>query len=213
MKWLKDYFDLSRKEEAGFIGLLGIMAVLFALQFFMVYFVPAKKTDFSNLQKIAKQLQSEDMGLTTTGSGKSSDLSVPKKALTVPVDLNTADSIKLITIKGIGPAFAGRILAFRRRLGCFMNVEQLTDIHGIGTEKYGILKPQVCLSKGHPKYLNINGASVDDLISNPYIGYKLANAIVQYRTSHGRFSSVEDLKKKLAIDTQTWQKIMPYITI
>jgi len=213
MKWLKDYFDLSKKEKAGFLALLGIIAVLFVLQFFIIYFVPAKKTDFSNLEKIAKQLQSGDINLSATDPGSNSGLPGPKKSLTVPVDINTADSMKLITIKGVGPAFAGRIIAFRRRLGCFMNIAQLTDIHGIGPEKYSILKPQVCLSKAQPKYLDINHATLDELVNNPYIGYNLADAIVQCRKNRGRYSSVEDLKKRLTIDEATWQKIMPYIKI
>jgi len=213
MKWLKDYFDLSKKEEKGFIALLGIIFILFGLQFFMVYFVPAKKTDFSNLQKIANQLQSGKMDSMAKSSEKSSVLPGPKKPLSSPVDLNTADSIKLMTIKGIGPTFAGRILVFRRSLGCFMEISQLQDVHGIGPEKFRFLQPQVCLSKGHPKILNINTATFDDLKANPYINYKLANDILQYRINHGRFSSVGDLKQITALDKTTFVKILAYITI
>ena len=147
MKWLKDYFDLSRKEQAGFMALISIIAILFALQFCIIYFIPSKKTDFSNLQKIANQLQSGKIDSTTGSSEKSSVLSVPKKPLKSPVDINTADSIKLMTIKGIGPTFAGRILVFRRSLGCFMEISQLQDVHGIGSEKFRFLQPQVYMHR------------------------------------------------------------------
>ena len=213
MKWLKDYFDLSRKEEVGFIALLSIIAFLFALQFFIIYFIPAKKTDFSNLQKIAGQLQSGITDSIKPDSVKSTEFRGPKKTLTIPVDLNTADSIKLMTIKGIGSTFAGRILAFRRRLGCFTDVSQLMDVQGIRSEKYGYLKPQVCLSKGHPNYLHINSATIAELTANPYFSYDMAKAVIDYRTKHGRFGSVAELKIVLASDENTFQKLEPYITL
>ena len=42
---------------------------------------------------------------------------------------------------------------------------------------------------------NINTATKDEMKSHPYIKWPLANAIVEYRTQHGNFSSIEDLKK------------------
>jgi len=213
MKWLKDYFDLSRKELSGFIALLSIIAILFALQFFIIYFVPDKKTDFSKLEKIASQLQSGQMDATKDSSNNKVAFSGPKKTLTTPVDLNTADSIKLMTIKGIGPTFAGRILAFRRRLGCFMNIDQLLDVQGIGVSKYGYLKPQACLSKGHPRYIHVNTDNPVVLMDNPYISSEMANAIVAYRKNHGRISSIEYMKRILAIDEQTFQKLKPYVAL
>jgi len=213
MKWLKDYFDLSKREQAGFVALLGIIAILFTLQFFMVCFVPEQKTDFSNLQKIAEHLQTGKMDSATTDSGENIIYPAAKKALTNPVDLNTADSVKLMTIKGIGPTFAGRILAFRSRLGCFVDVDQLQDVHGIGAAKYAYLKPQVCLSKGHPKCIHLNSATLDALMVSPYLGYKMANSILKYRTTRGRFTSVQDLKKVQEIDEKTFRKLMPYIVL
>lgn len=213
MKWLKDYFDLSKKEEKGFIALLCIVFFLFGLQFFIVYFVPSKKTDFGNLKKFAGQLQAGKTDSIKLDSLKSTELRAPKKTLTTPVDLNTADSIKLMTIKGIGPTFAGRILAFRRNLGCFMEINQLLDVQGIGPEKFRYLQPQVCLSRGHPKILNINTASFNDLVVNPYINMKQAHSILQYRKSYRKFSSLNDLKKITAMDEITFAKISGYIAI
>jgi len=213
MKWLKDYFDLSRKEEAGFIALFAIIIILFGLQFFIPYFIPETKTDFSNLQKVAEQLESgkRDTGIPLTK--KEHTYPGPKKTLTVPVDINTADSVKLMTIKGIGPTFAGRILDFRRKLGCFISVDQLMDVHGIRAEKYGYLKPQVCLSAGHPKYLNINKAKESAIKDCPYFDEESADKILKYRKEHGRFKSIESLKKLLNMDDQTFEKVKGYISL
>ncbi len=51
-----------------------------------------------------------------------------------PIDLNRASAEELESIPGIGPALAGRIVAFREREGKFENVGQLTEIDGIGRQ-------------------------------------------------------------------------------
>jgi len=46
-----------------------------------------------------------------------------------------------------------------------------------------------------PQALNINHASVEQLESIKGIGEKKAKAIIEYRETHGSFTSVEDLSK------------------
>lgn len=48
------------------------------------------------------------------------------------VDINTADKETLMTLSGIGTAFAERIIDYREQHGGFRSVQELTDIRGIG---------------------------------------------------------------------------------
>ncbi len=48
------------------------------------------------------------------------------------VDLNTADAAALDALPGIGPVLADRILAWRQEHGRFTDVEELTEVSGIG---------------------------------------------------------------------------------
>jgi len=59
------------------------------------------------------------------------------------VDLNAADQAALETLPGIGPALAGRILAWRDEHGRFSAVEDLLDVSGIGDATFEGLRDQV----------------------------------------------------------------------
>lgn len=55
--------------------------------------------------------------------------------------------------------------------------------------------------------VNINTASKDELATLKGIGAKKAEAIVDYRTKHGKFQSIEDLKKVNGIGTKLFESI------
>ncbi|WP_443939830.1 ComEA family DNA-binding protein [Pedobacter sp. MW01-1-1] len=134
---------------------------------------------------------------------------VKKEALVV--DINTADSAKLDEIKGIGPAFAKRIVKYRDRLGGFYKKEQLMEVYGLDSVKYNEIKSQISLSPNSLKTINVNTAEFNDLKTNPYLSYKQINALIQYRKQHGKFTSIADLKKVIILPEETIQKIKPYL--
>ena len=61
------------------------------------------------------------------------------------VNVNTATSEELQTIRGIGPAIAGRVLEYRKEHGRFEKVEDLAKVHGIGEAKLQRIKTQVSI--------------------------------------------------------------------
>ncbi|MCZ4244575.1 ComEA family DNA-binding protein [Pedobacter punctiformis] len=134
-----------------------------------------------------------------------------KKPL-VMVDVNLADSAQLDQIKGIGPAFALRILKYRERLGGFYKKEQLMEVYGLDSVKYNEIKDQIMLSEARLKIININTAAFEDLKSNPYLSYKQINAIIQYRKQHGKYAGVADLSKIANLTPQVIEKISRYIS-
>ncbi|GAA4197875.1 helix-hairpin-helix domain-containing protein [Pedobacter jeongneungensis] len=134
------------------------------------------------------------------------------KKAPVIVDINQADSAKLDEIKGIGAAFAKRIIKYRERLGGFYKKEQLMEVYGLDSVKYAEIKDQISISSVPLKTININTAVFDDLKRNPYLSYKQINAIIQYRKQHGNYSNVADLKKIAILNQQVIDKIAPYIS-
>lgn len=67
------------------------------------------------------------------------------------VDLNTADATTLITLPGIGPALAERILAYRETRGPFLAPEELLAVPGIGAKVYAGLAERLTLSLPAPE--------------------------------------------------------------
>lgn len=57
-----------------------------------------------------------------------------------PIPINQADEELLITIPGIGPAFARRIIEFREQQGRINAIEELDEVTGVGPAKLKILK-------------------------------------------------------------------------
>lgn len=64
-----------------------------------------------------------------------------------------------------------------------------------------------------PTLVNVNSASVDELIALPGIGPTLAARIIAFREEHGLFSSVEDLRLVRGIGAKLLEKIRNQIIL
>ncbi len=149
-------------------------------------------------------------------SNKSFNHSFERKASTPKtysiVNINEADTTELISLPGIGSKLSQRIINFRNRLGGFYRVEQVAETFALPDSTYQKIKPLLQVS-GAVKTININAANVNELKQHPYIKYSLANAIVQFRTQHGNFTHVNELKKIMIVDEGLYQKLLPYLAV
>ena len=136
----------------------------------------------------------------------------PVKAAAVMVDLNTADTIELDKVRGIGPAFARRIFKYRERVGGFDRKEQLLEVYGVDTVKYKEISSQIKLSSQPLTRIFINTIDFEKLSRSPYLKFKEVNAIIQFRKQHGNYANIADLKKVVILSAETIEKLTPYIS-
>lgn len=129
----------------------------------------------------------------------------------VVIDINTADSVLLTTIKGIGPSFAARIIKFRNRLGGFHSKEQLKEVYGIDSTKFDQINSQIKVESIALSQIKINECTFEELKLFPYLTYKQMNAIIAYRKQHGFYKSIDDLNKIAILNPEIIQKIKPYL--
>jgi competence protein ComEA len=142
----------------------------------------------------------------------------PQKVTSFPIDLNSASVEDLMSIPGIGPVKAQRIVEYRRIRGKFSTVEELTNVSGIGEKTLEKISKYVTVEgveqpfRSEVTKLNVNTASLEELETLPYIGEAKARAIIEYREEHGPFSSPEDLLNVPGIGEKTLERIRGKIT-
>lgn len=126
-------------------------------------------------------------------------------------DLNLADTAQLQIVKGIGPVLSTRIVKYRESLGGFHSMEQLKEVYGIKPEVYERMMTHFDLLTAAINKVNINQDSIKLLANHPYLSYKTSRTIVKYRTQHGNYQSVEELKNIYTLSDSLYQKIAPYL--
>ena len=114
---------------------------------------------------------------------------------------------------GIGSKLAYRITNFRDKLGGFYSVEQIKETYGLADSTFQKIKPYLNVNADAIKKMNINTATKEELKVHPYIKWNLANAIVEYRTQHGNYKNLQELKNIVLIDDEAFNKILPYLTL
>lgn len=136
-----------------------------------------------------------------------------KKEKLIRFDINKANSSQLQKVYGIGPAYSKRIIKYREYLGGFHSLHQLKEVYGLKKENLDSLKKYVFLTnKLNIKKLKVNQINADSLVQHPYISYKEANLIVNYRNQHGEYNSTNDLLSIKVLDSNWVKKVTPYFT-
>ncbi|XP_006887655.1 PREDICTED: endonuclease/exonuclease/phosphatase family domain-containing protein 1 [Elephantulus edwardii] len=152
------------------------------------------------------------------------------------LNINTATEEELMTLPGVTRMVARSIVEYREYIGGFKKVEDLALVSGVGATKLEQVKFEICVSsKGssaqhspsslrrdllteqQPHHLatsvpltprvNINTATLAQLMSVRGLTEKMALSIVDYRRDHGPFRSVEDLVRMDGINAAFLDKI------
>ena len=71
--------------------------------------------------------------------------------------------------------------------------------------------PQSRTTLNKPALLNINTATAEELQTLPNIGEATAQRIMDYRTQHGDFTSVDALQNVKGIGAKTLEKLRPFV--
>lgn len=130
----------------------------------------------------------------------------------LPVEINSADSTLLMTLKGVGRGIATSILRYRKASGGFVHVEQLREVYGMTDEIFTNLKPFISIDSTKVTKIRINTASVDKLRAHPYLNFYQAKAIYELRRKKGRLHAIRELEKLEELDSETVQKITSYLS-
>lgn len=212
----KNYLSITRQQWNGYVVLLVLLMLILTWPY---VYKRLRKDTIINAKAIDKAaaLLNDKYGFkykyaVNKNNTTFKPLYAKKVTLTIPVDINIADSAQLTTVYGIGPVFAARIVKYRKRIGGFIVKQQLKDVYGLDDEKYAGISGQVKVSPVRIQKVNINTATFDELKRLPYLTYKQMNAIEQYRIQHGDYTTAGDLKEIAILNDNIINKIKPYLS-
>lgn len=130
------------------------------------------------------------------------------------LELNAADSAALLSLRGIGPWYAHKILDYRERLGGFFSKEQLLEIDGFDQERFSGFADDVDVDESLCRKLDIWSAPDSVLARHPYLGPKAARGIARYRQLYDSSRwSLDDLAKERVLPVENIEKLKKYIEI
>ena len=128
------------------------------------------------------------------------------------LELNAADSTALVSLRGIGPWYARKILEYRDRLGGFVAPEQLLEIDGIDAERYAGFADGITVDPSRIRRLDLWHASDTVLSRHPYLGPKGARSIVRYRELYDSARwTLPDLATERVLSQENIEKLKKYI--
>jgi len=130
-----------------------------------------------------------------------------------PVDINMATAQQLMELPGMDHLIPYRVIKFRDKLGGFLRVEQVKETYGMSDSVYQSILPYLKIESTTIKKINLNSTNGYELNMHPYINRDISQAIIIYRTQHGVYQKVEDIRKIVFITEKMYQKIAPYLTV
>ena len=129
------------------------------------------------------------------------------------INLNTADTTEFMKIYGIGAFYAKQIIRYREKLGGYFTKEQLFEVWKMTNEAYDKIKDHVFISEKDVKRININSVTIEELKVHPYLKWNQANSIIKMRMQRNGFKNIEELKESVLIDSETYEKLFPYLSL
>jgi len=126
-------------------------------------------------------------------------------------ELNTAGEEELMALPGIGKVYAGRIIAYRDKLGGFRCASQLLEVYGMDSIRYNRIKDLLVADTLLLRKLDLNSAGYQELVSHPYLTSRDANAILSYRKFAGKIGSSAELAENHLLADSTWKKVAAYL--
>ena len=137
------------------------------------------------------------------------------KSFAQKIDLNKATATQLQKVYGIGAYYSERIIRYRNSFeGGFISDVQLQGIRGLNSEAIAnILKEFTVKTPRQVEKLDLNSATVDQLVRIEFIDYELAYEIVELRMLRDGYSSIEELTKVKEFPKEKLEIIKLYLSL
>jgi|GEM_PF-1419393 len=163
--------------------------------------------DSTIINVISKQIQIDTTNLL--------NIKIQRKAISnsLKIELNSADTIVLRKIPGIGKVLSKRIVGYRKLLGGFSCTKQLEEIYGVNKNDLNKIISHIKIDTNCIVKINLNSASERTLKKHPYISTFQAKAIIKLRQYMGQLKSPNEVLNNHIFTLEEYSRIKPYLTV
>lgn len=142
----------------------------------------------------------------------SSKKKVVKKAVQKK-DINTARAEDLRQVYGVGAVLSERIVKYRDLLGGFTFEDQLTEVYHLKPETAEkVWEHYKIETVPEIEKLNVNAATLKELMQIVYIDYELAKKILDYRDMVAEIQELKELEKIDGLPVDKLDRIALYLS-
>jgi DNA uptake protein ComE-like DNA-binding protein len=216
---VKEFLTYSRSERRGIIILMVLLTGINTFRYFMPLQTTGKPLPpeefFARADSFLAMVKGAEQQLLSGHQYQSRDKRKQYINIydTLVIALNQADTLDLQLLRGIGPWFAKNIVRYRKALGGFCKKEQLLEVYGMDSARYEGILENVTIDTAFIQKLNINDASLKQLLRHPYFDYHVVRAILISRSEKSGFNSKDELLELDVVYPELYDKIKPYITL
>ena len=126
------------------------------------------------------------------------------------IELNSADSVLLEQLPGIGDKLSKRIVKYRDLLGGFSSLVQLKEVYGLNEQVIFQIQDKVSVDTTKIRRLDLNFADFNELSRHPYLKKNLSKRIIGYRVKYGKIPTLKILCDSMILDIEEYNRLKPY---
>lgn len=127
------------------------------------------------------------------------------------LELNGADSLSLLQVRGIGPRTASAVLRYRQRLGGYHAPSQIIETGVVTERNWELMKEQIWADSCAIRKIDINFATPNAIAEHPYISPRTMRRIMRNRQLKGGWSTIEDMIEDNTLTKEEASKLAPYL--
>ncbi|MEM6268859.1 MAG: helix-hairpin-helix domain-containing protein [Bacteroidota bacterium] len=128
--------QLTDSQKRGALILVGVLVIIIGWQVRVAYLKSQNGSSALNRSEI---VEGNDQPAAQFAAKQKDQ----RRKTVIRIELNTADTAKLQTVKGIGPVYARKIVTFRETYGGIVDPQQLIDALRLKPDAWLRLEPQI----------------------------------------------------------------------
>ncbi|MBR2027330.1 MAG: helix-hairpin-helix domain-containing protein [Alistipes sp.] len=132
----------------------------------------------------------------------------PHKGL---VEINSADSARLRSVRGIGEKTVVAVIEYRKLLGGFVRKEQIAELKCVTSENFAKISEQIYCDSCNISKIDINFAPASQFEHHPYMSRRAIKLIIETRESKGGWNSIEEMQEDNIFTKEQAEAIAPYL--